>query len=144
MAFSTKALKDKAAAMGFNLVGITPAEPAPTLDAYFRWIEAGMHGSMGYMARPDRQDRRRDLNVIVPGVRSLVLVGVDYSNALRSQFSEAELANPARGRIASYAWGVDYHDIVTPQLEALAAWLLDEWERDRWQHETRPMREAVR
>jgi|GEM_PF-3149768 len=28
--------------------------------------------------------------------------------------------------------------------EALAAWLLDEWERDRWQHETRPMREAVR
>ena len=123
MAFSTKALKDKAAAMGFNLVGITPAEPAPTLDAYFRWIEAGMHGSMGYMARPDRQDRRRDLNVIVPGVRSLVLVGVDYSNALRSQFSEAELANPARGRIASYAWGVDYHDIVTPQLEALAEWL---------------------
>ena len=123
MAFSTEALKDKAAAMGFNLVGVTPAEPAPTLAAYFRWIEAGMHGSMGYMARPDRQSRRQDLNVIVPGARSLVMVGMDYTGAARSQFGEAELTDPARGRIAAYAWGVDYHDIVRPRLEALADWL---------------------
>ena len=64
--------------MGFNLVGVTRADPSPRLDAYLRWIDAGMHGEMGYMARPDRQARRRDLNVILPGVRSLVVVGLDY------------------------------------------------------------------
>lgn len=123
MAFSTDALKARAAALGFNLVGVTPAVPAATLDAYFRWIEAAMHGSMGYLARPDRQARRRDLSVIVPGARSLVMVGVDYTGVLRSAFSEAELADPARGRIAAYAWGVDYHDVLTPRLETLADWL---------------------
>ena len=33
---------------------------------------------MGYLARPDRLARRRDLDVILPGARSLVIVGLDY------------------------------------------------------------------
>ncbi len=125
MTFSSERIKQKAVELGFNMVGITRAEPSPTLDAYFAWIDAGMHGSMNYMARPDRQARRRDLNVIVPGARSLLIVGMDYASSLQAQFAD-ELANPARGRIASYAWSVDYHDIMTPRLEALGAWLRDE------------------
>ena len=50
-------------------MGVTPAAPSPHLNAYFRWLEAGHHAELGYMARPDRQARRRDLNVILPGVR---------------------------------------------------------------------------
>ena len=119
MAFSAQRLQFKALELGFNLVGVTPAAPSPTLAAYFAWIDAGMHGSMGYMARPDRQARRRDLGVILPGVRSLVVVGLDY----RDQFPTELLLDPARGRFASYAWGLDYHDIMTPRLEALAEWL---------------------
>ncbi|GIL12587.1 MAG: epoxyqueuosine reductase [Chloroflexota bacterium] len=120
MIFSAQALKTQAQALGFNLAGITRAEPSPTLDAYFRWIEAGMHGSMAYMARPDRQARRRDLTVILPGVRSLVVAGLDYRVP---GFSQAALNDPARGRFAAYAWGLDYHDIMTPRLEQLAEWL---------------------
>lgn len=122
MAFSTQRLQAKALELGFNLVGVTPAAPSPTLDAYFAWIDAGMHGSMGYMARPDRQARRRDLGVILPGVRSLVVVGLDYRDHLPAEL----LQDPARGRFASYAWGLDYHDILTPRLEALAEWLRHE------------------
>ncbi|MEP7293828.1 MAG: epoxyqueuosine reductase, partial [Chloroflexota bacterium] len=70
MTISAQALKERAVELGFNLVGLTRAAPSPELSAYFRWIDAGMHGSMGYMARPDRQLRRRDLNVILPGVQS--------------------------------------------------------------------------
>src|SRR5690606_41041907 len=33
------------------------------------------------------------------------------------------LKDPSRGRFASYAWGLDYHDLMTPRLEALAQWL---------------------
>lgn len=116
----TQALKAEATALGFNRVGIIPAGPARRLDAYMRWIAEGKHGEMGYMARSDRVIRRQDPGVILPGVRSFVVVGFDYATAELP----ADIANdPSRGRISSYAWGVDYHDIMTPRLEQLAAWL---------------------
>jgi epoxyqueuosine reductase len=120
MLFSASQLKEQARALGFNLVGVTPAAPSPHLAAYFRWIDANMQGEMGYLARPDRQARRRDLNVILPGARSLVMVGLDYQTLT---LPAAIAGDPARGRIAAYAWGRDYHDILTPRLEELAAWL---------------------
>jgi epoxyqueuosine reductase len=122
MPVSAQALKNRAFEMGFNLVGITRAEPSPRLEAYFRWVEAGMQGEMGYMARPDRQARRRDLNVILPGVRSMVVVGLDYQTVAAP---EVILNDPSRGRIAAYAWGLDYHDILTPRLERLAEWMVN-------------------
>ncbi len=120
MAFSGALLRERALELGFNLVGITPAQPSPTLNAYLRWIGSGMHGTMRWMARPDRQARRRDLNEILPGVRTLLVVGLDYSQVHGLQ---ACLEDPARGRIAAYAWGLDYHELMTSRLEMLAEWL---------------------
>ncbi|HLE28040.1 MAG TPA: tRNA epoxyqueuosine(34) reductase QueG, partial [Anaerolineales bacterium] len=122
-AFASRLVKDKASELGFNLVGLTPARPAPHLHAYFQWLDAGMHGEMGYMARTDRQERRRDLNASLPGVRSLVIVGLDYHTL---KLPDAILADPTRGRIAAYAWGRDYHDLMLPRLEELAHWLCAE------------------
>lgn len=116
----TNALKLEATALGFNRVGVIPAGPARRLDAYLRWIAAGMQGEMGYMARPDREARRRDPGVILPGVRSVVVVGLDYYTA---GLPPAIAQDPSRGRVSNYAWGVDYHDVMTPRLEALAEWL---------------------
>lgn len=110
-------IKETALQLGFNLVGITSARPSPRLDAYFSWLDANYHGAMGYMARPDRKLRRRDLNAILPGVRSMVMVGLDYTTIQLP----ANIANdPTRGRISNYAWGQDYHDIMAPRLETLA------------------------
>ena len=116
----TEALKEKARDLGFSMVGVVEACPSPRLDAYFRWLSREYHGTMSWMARPDRQVRRRDLEVILPGVRSLVSVGLDYQTIA---LPEEIAADPARGRISNYAWGVDYHDLMTPRLEELAAWL---------------------
>jgi epoxyqueuosine reductase len=113
-------LKDKARDLGFNLIGLTPATPSPHLDAYLNWIAQGHHGAMGYLAREDRLARRRDLNVILPGVQSIVMVGLDYA-ALN--IPQNILTDPTRGRISNYAWGVDYHDLMTARLEELADWL---------------------
>jgi len=120
MQFPADRLKNRALELGFNLVGLTRALPSPQLDAYLRWVEAGMHGSMGYLARSDRLQRRENLNVILPGVQSLVMVGLDYSTL---PIAPDILNDPSRGRVAAYAWGLDYHDILTPKLEILAEWL---------------------
>jgi epoxyqueuosine reductase len=55
-------------------------------------------------------------------VQSLVCVGLDYSWLSPP---EAISGDPSRGRISNYAWGVDYHDVMAPRLEALARWLAD-------------------
>lgn len=115
-----EAIKAQAHKLGFNLVGITRAQPSPTLDAYYRWIDAGMHGKMGYMAREDRTSRRADLNQIVPDAQTIIMVGLDYRS---KAISSSLLEDPSRGRIASYAWGLDYHDVMQPQLERFAEWL---------------------
>src|SRR5260221_8995584 len=79
-----------------------------------------MQGEVGYMAREDRRARRQDLNVILPGAKSIILVGLDY-HAL--SVPADVLSDPSRGRIAAYAWGHDYHDLMAPRLKALADWL---------------------
>lgn len=113
-------LAEEAHQLGFNRIGIIPAEPARRLDAYMRWIEAGHHGEMAYLARPDRVIRRQDLNAVLPGVRSVIVVGLDYYTVtLPSQVAK----DPARGRISNYAWQQDYHDVMTPRLEQLAGFL---------------------
>lgn len=116
-------LRARARSLGFSLVGVVSARPAHRLDAYLRWIEAEMHGQMGYLARPDRLERRRDLNVILPGVQTLICVGLDYQTiALPAKIAQ----DPSRGRISNYAWGADYHDLMTPRLEELAEWFTSE------------------
>jgi epoxyqueuosine reductase len=116
----TVALKQKASELGFSMVGVTAARPGRRLAAYLDWLAQGYHGEMGYLARPDRLIRRQNLGEILPGVQSLICVGLDY----QTMNPPPELANdPARGRISNYAWGADYHDIMTPRLEELAAWL---------------------
>ena len=116
-------IKSKALDLGFNLVGITRAAPSPTLAAYKRWINQGMHANMGYMARPDRVIRREDLGAIVPDAQTLIMVGLDYGQEI---VPESVLNHPTRGRIAMYAWGLDYHDVMQPQLEIFSAWLQKE------------------
>jgi len=104
--------------LGFSLIAITPVHPSPQLDAYLRWVEAGMHGTMAWMAREDRVARRMDPTVILPGARSFVIAALDYyTYALPSEVA----SDPLRGRFSNYAWNLDYHDIMLPRLKNLAA-----------------------
>jgi len=116
----TQRLQEQAFRLGFTYVGVSDALPARRLEAYIRWISEGKHGEMGYLARPDRVRRRRDLQEVLPGVQSLVCVGLDYYAGT----PPPEIASdPGRGRISNYAWGDDYHELMIPRLRSLADWL---------------------
>jgi epoxyqueuosine reductase len=119
----TADLKSRARALGFDMVGVVPAQPGLRLAAYLRWIAAEMHGEMGYLARPDRLLRRRDLQVILPRAVSLVCVGMSY---FTRRPPAAVNNDPSRGRISNYAWQQDYHEVMTPRLRELAKWLAQE------------------
>ncbi|HZW47835.1 MAG TPA: tRNA epoxyqueuosine(34) reductase QueG, partial [Microvirga sp.] len=113
-------IRARALEMGFGVVGIAPAHESAHGDAYARWVDEGMHGEMGYLAREDAVAKRRDPAVLVPGARSAVVVGLEYYNA---DTDPAATADPSRGIVARYARNDDYHDLVKERLIALQDWI---------------------
>jgi len=116
----------KARELGFDLVGVAPARPAPRIDTYHAWLARGYHGEMSYLARPDRVERRADPTKVVPGAKSIVCVALNYHpGALPADLAR----DPSYGLISTYAWGSDYHDLMLRRLEALASFIRTEGER---------------
>lgn len=106
--------------LGFDLVGLIPARPLGTLDRYRHWLAAGYQGEMAYLARPDAVARRADLARTLPGVDTVIAVAVNYfTRRLPPDLRD----DAARGIFASYAWGDDYHRLLTSRLEQLAAFI---------------------
>jgi epoxyqueuosine reductase len=112
--------------LGFDEAGVTPAFPVPTLAAYRLWVSRGFHGEMGYLAREDRVARRENPDMVLPGVRSVVCVGLNY---YQGALDSALLEETGRGRISRYAWGIDYHDLMQPRLQELARRIIGEAHR---------------
>src|SRR5271163_4239105 len=96
-------IKQQARVLGFDLVGIVPAGPADSFDRMTDWLAQGFAGEMGYMER--HAEARRDPSSILPEVRSIVMVAMNYAG---EDAGRAVGLNPAP-RIARYARGADYH-----------------------------------
>jgi epoxyqueuosine reductase len=121
----TENIKEKAYSLGFDLIGVAPASRAPHADAYASWVDAGYAATMGYMARDVA--RRGDPRRVLPSARSVIVVGLSYFVA----DPPAELwDDPSRGRIARYAWGSDYHEVMTPRLGQLADFISQQTRRE--------------
>lgn len=103
----------EAAAHGFGLARFAALDPAPGIDAYDRYLAEGRHGTMAWMARsrPPRADPR----LLLAGARSALVLGVDYA--------WPRPADPGglTGKVAAYAWGRDYHNLLGKRLKRLVA-----------------------
>ena len=109
-----QAIKREARLLGFDAVGITSVvlEPAHgLLDRLQEWLRRGYHGTMAWMARDP--DRRAHPQIVLPGCRSIISVGMNYDTGLRA------IEGRGHGRIARYAWGKDYHDVLSDRLVLL-------------------------
>jgi epoxyqueuosine reductase len=109
----TDALTKRAKALGFSLVGASPAatpQGAARLDA---WLAAGYAGRMDYIA--NRRAAYDHPQSVLDGVRSLLMLAMDYRTL------EPREPPAGHGRIARYAWGAqDYHDAVRARLNILS------------------------
>ncbi|GAC1545998.1 MAG: tRNA epoxyqueuosine(34) reductase QueG [Herpetosiphon sp.] len=111
-------IEEQAVGLGFDLFGVARAVEPPHADALRPWIEAGHAGELQYLAR--NAARRMDPQLVVEGARVIISVGMQY----RVREPDPTLWNdPARGRIARYAWGLDYHDVLLPRLRELQGWI---------------------
>jgi len=120
----TERIQVRAIELGFDLVGIASAGIAPHAKEYADWVAAGLMGEMAYLARDP--ERRSDLRRIFPNARSVIVVGLNYYTI---DLPDDVKHDPSRGLIARYAWGVDYHEVMTPHLEELAQFVREESHR---------------
>jgi epoxyqueuosine reductase len=108
-------IKQRAIELGFHVVGIGPAGRSRHADAFLRWIESGYAAEMSWMARDP--ERRMDASLVLPGSAAVIVVGLSY---FVGDPPSDLWDDPSRGRIARYAWGRDYHKVMTPMLKDLA------------------------
>ncbi len=101
-------IKSRARELGLDACGITTADPSRHADFYRQWTAAGKAGEMAWLAR--EPDRRADPARVLPGVRSIIVAGLNYWQP----------QPVGRGRIARYALGDDYHEILLEKLNTLA------------------------
>ena len=119
MADSLKqSIKDKARQLGFTLAGVTTPEPPPHYKTFENWITDGKHGEMSYLASEKSRFRRADPKLILPECKSILVLAIPY----HSPFPKGEGAG-LRGRIASYAVGDDYHNILPEKLKLLVTFI---------------------
>jgi len=108
--------KEIAQALGFDLAGIAPADPAPHAESLRGWLARGFAGEMGYLAR--RAEERIDPRRVLEGARSVVALAFAYDPG-------SPIPGDGRAaRVARYAGGEDYHEVLLDRVRAFEAALV--------------------
>lgn len=108
----TQLIKSKALDLGFSEVGIAQAETLTEEGTHLQeWLKRGYHASMQWMER--NLEKRIDPRKVLQNAKSIVCVALNYYS------SEMHPKNLGLGKISRYAWGDDYHRVLTERLNAL-------------------------
>src|SRR6266480_3027522 len=103
--------------VGFDSCRVAACGFAPHADEFRNWLGEGGHGEMSYMARGE--EKRCDPQKILPNARSIVVLAMNYFQG----GAQARDTPPATGRIARYAWGNDYHNLIQGRLDKIDEFL---------------------
>jgi epoxyqueuosine reductase len=106
--------------LGFDSCRIaTCAKPAHATE-FREWLREGAHGEMNYMQRGE--EKRCDPQKVLPGARSIIVLALNY---FQGNAAHRAAATARTGRIARYAWGDDYHDVIETKLDKIDQFLRD-------------------
>lgn len=112
----TRDLKAEAARLGFQLSGACRAVTPTGIAHLGEWLAAGYAGEMHYIA--ERRAAYEHPRHVLDGARSVLILAMNYRTP-----EPAEI-KPGEARVARYARGTDYHDVIHDRLKQLAAWLV--------------------
>ena len=106
-------IQSQALTLGFDHIAVTePHISEKDQQAYSSWVQAGLPFGLEYMGR-NVENRIHPANRY-PGLQSVMTVGVSY---YQGPFPEKPGA--AFGKVARYAWGLDYHEVIYNRLQEL-------------------------
>ena len=113
-------IKDKAHELGFILAGVTTSEPPPHYSTFENWLAQDHHGTMNYLADERSRTRRANPLEILPECKSILVLATPYmSPSPRGRGARGE----GEARVASYAWGDDYHDVLPARMKELVQYI---------------------
>jgi epoxyqueuosine reductase len=112
----------KALELGFEGFGVAPPDVAEAGERFQQWLDRNFHAEMHYMERGG--GKRQDLDLVLPGVKSIICLSTPYFTAPRTM---GFLEDSATGDISNYARNLDYHDLIQPRLRELEACLAEEF-----------------
>ncbi len=97
--------------MGFDACGIASATLLEEESAHVeQWLEEGREGEMGYLTR--NKEKRYDPRLLVEGTKSIVTVLYNY-------FPKQQISDGDKFKIAKYAYGADYHEVLKNKMRLL-------------------------
>ena len=100
-------------ALGFDICRFAHADAPEHAGAFRDWLDQGAGGEMTYLSR--NAEKRCDPQRVLPRAKSVIVLALNYFQGHR--------AGENRGRIARYAWGEDYHQVIGTKLSALDQFL---------------------
>ena len=123
--------------IGFDSCRIAACTEPAHASEFRQWLRDGAHGEMHYMQRGE--EKRCDPQKVLPGARSIVTLALNYFQGEQIRQSPRHVG--ATGRIARYAWGEDYHDVIEAKLSKIDQFLRSFGGQQKYYVDTGPILE---
>lgn len=109
------AIRQKALSLGFTACGYASVTDVPdaVMQRWQEWISQGKHDTMSYMERYAAV--RHNPQELLPGAQSVISLALNY-------YPEQKLP-PQNPRLAYYAYGTDYHEVMKEKMQQLVAYI---------------------
>ena len=126
-----------ASELGFDSCRIARCESPKHANEFSDWLRDGAAGEMEWMERG--KEKRQDPQTVLPGARSIIVFALNYwqgEEMRRSQIPAAKYP-----RIARYAWGDDYHEVMEKKLAVIDTLLCEHGGKQKCYVDTGPVLE---
>ena len=114
-------VKARALELGFDLCGVSAVGDFDELSHLPAWLARGYAGRMTYLNRTAK--RRADVRRWLPSAQSVIVVACLYNT---DRPYSTEVADAGVALMSRYAWGEDYHRVMTDRLGQLLEWMQEQ------------------
>ncbi len=107
--------------LGFGSCRVAVCDAPAHANEFDDWLRDGAQGEMSYMERG--AEKRGDPQKVLRGARSMIALAMNYFQGEVDTGNRIPETGKKYGKIARYAWGDDYHDVMSAKLDKIDIFL---------------------